>query len=709
MVTGMRFVRIIGRLAGGFIAQYLGLLASVNVFATANGGQIFWWTKAAIAIAVMMHTPDCHWPERIVHVVSGMAAYVSLRFDEFSVPILAAVCVSNGLGELFAVHSMKRFYPTLTATDVCSFRFLGIFILFPMLLGSIVASVPGSLGFYYLGGGMAFGTTITEYALGQISGTLLLLYPLLIVPVLWERSLWSAKTILVDGCAVIAVASLCAFEDYGMYGFPTIIALYGVYYAVSAYAFQCRASLIQLACTCCILALTSAGRGPFTFVIQQGGVRALLIGTQLGLATLTAECAFISISVTQFRSLRIAERQTHRRVEKLAEEQMLDLFRIGHDMRNNSTLVQAVCEMEESEGVTVEDKVKIVKAINILNDVLVCDMVEMVNAEKPKRLLSREDVDVVEVMEIYLMIARGLLLMQGKDKTVRVRANFDKNLADAVVVCTNRERLHQVVSNLVSNAVKYTEAGSIVFGVRSNSSSHLEIDVADSGIGMTPEDLSSVFGLFFRSKRASEINSGTGLGLFNVRKVCDDIGATIKVSSLGEGKGSTFTLVIPMETEEGMLGEGDDRRRVFSAVGSPQLPQFYIRALVIDDSPVIRKLMMKYLTSFQCDVVDVSSAEEARARLLDGADIDVVITDSFMGVGESGPDFIRNIRTGRVEGLHASTPCIICSGNQFNRNDTTADPRTIAVTKPFSSADIASALEHVTTSTVALKNDEVKC
>ena len=682
-------VKSIGRVVCGFLAQYLGMFVSVNVFASPDG--IFWWTGSAITIAAMTLTPDRWKPERVVHVVSGAAAYVCFRYQRFPIKLLAAVSVSNALGQVFGYATLKRFYPNaLTETDVRTHRFLAIFFLFPVVLASLVASIPGTLGFYLYGNDVDVSAVIVNYTLGHVSGTAALLYPMLIVPTLWRTTKWSKHAYTVAFTILPFVTGMCGFSNYHRLGFATILGVYGVFLAISGYMDQCQSSLVQLACTCSLLSLTAAGRGPFFYVKRCGSdAREFLIGTHMGIAALVAMSAFVSISISQLRVLQHSQNESRVHLEKLAENQTIDLFRIGHDMRNNSTLVQAVCDVghaDMSDG----DKVQIVKAINVLNDVLVCDMVEMVNHKNGSRLVVREDVDVVEVMQIYFTIAKGLLMMEGKDKSVVVQNNFsgkEEEEEEEYVVHTNRERLHQVIANLVSNAVKYTEEGEINLRVRATSDSNLKIDVKDSGIGMNHAEIASVFDLFFRSKRASEVNSGAGVGLFNVQKLCEAIDARMEVSSLGEGKGSTFTLVLPRKMSRGH--EAERRTDVF-----------YLRVLVMDDSPVIRKLMSRYLVSFGCEVVDAASAKDARSLLLaEKEKIDVVITDSSMGVGETGPEFIRSARKGHVKGLGLQTPCIICSGNRFDDDGTEADPFTVAIVKPFSLADIAAALTKLTAAT----------
>ena len=665
------------RVTSGFIAQWLGVLVSVKVFST-PGGTIFWWTQTAITIAAMLYAPERKWLERAGHVVTGMVAYVMFRYNKFSIPLLTVICASNGLGQVFGYCLTKKFFPVLTPKNLCTLRFLGVFFLFPVILSSLVASIPGSLGFWCLGEDVDLYSVFLNYSLGHISGTATLLYPLIVIPAQWGGRRGPHAWLAYGGAMFLVVALLFSFTNYHLFGFATIVVVYTVFVAISAYTDQCCASLIQLACTCSILGLTASGRGPFVYVIGSGHSEAVLIGTQMGMTMLLALSAFVVILVSQLRALETFERNCRRNAQETGERQTLDLYRIGHDMKNNFTLIQAICEQQS--GDLVGETLKIIQAINVLNDLLMSDMVEMVNGGKAENCeVSKESVDVVEVMKVYLVVAGGLLLLAGKEKCVVARLECIG--ISTSVAYTNRERLHQLVCNLVNNAVKYTERGEILLRVDSRSD-RIMIDVSDTGIGLSSEDVPRVFELFFRGERASEVNSGAGLGLANVWKICLAIGAQVKVSSPGEGKGSTFSLILSPDVPYSKHKNAPVR--------------FSLRVLVIDDSPVIRKLMTRYLTSFGCEVVDHSSVEQSREFVSrDKSGIDMVITDSSMGPGESGPDFIKSIRKGQVGGLPPNLPCILCSGDQQFLDDDYAatDTNTLAITKPFSTNDIATALK----------------
>jgi len=116
------------------------------------------------------------------------------------------------------------------------------------------------------------------------------------------------------------------------------------------------------------------------------------------------------------------------------------------------------------------------------------------------------------------------------------------------------------LSNLVDNAVKYSEAGSPVQVRATLLGKVVRIDVADRGIGIPQRDRERIFERFYRVDRArSRLTGGTGLGLSIVRHVAVNHGGDVRVES-EEGQGSTFSLILPVRVTGTAGGLGEDRR-----------------------------------------------------------------------------------------------------------------------------------------------------
>jgi PAS domain S-box-containing protein len=122
----------------------------------------------------------------------------------------------------------------------------------------------------------------------------------------------------------------------------------------------------------------------------------------------------------------------------------------------------------------------------------------------------------------------------------------DMNLNGIGDVLADRDMLHRVLTNLVSNAIKYSPDGGPVVVTAVQAGSSASISVGDKGIGMSPEDLSNLFEKFYRADQPEVRNvRGTGLGLYITRNLVELQGGTIDVQS-APGEGTTFTFTLPL-------------------------------------------------------------------------------------------------------------------------------------------------------------------
>jgi len=122
---------------------------------------------------------------------------------------------------------------------------------------------------------------------------------------------------------------------------------------------------------------------------------------------------------------------------------------------------------------------------------------------------------------------------------------LDRDFQDAIpVLMGDADRLQQVISNLVSNSIKFTPEGGYIQLRLAKTQSHVEISVRDSGEGIAPDLLPHVFERFRqgKSRTTTRVHGGLGLGLAVVRHLVEAHGGTVTADSAGEGLGSTFTV-----------------------------------------------------------------------------------------------------------------------------------------------------------------------
>ncbi|HEV2833677.1 MAG TPA: PAS domain S-box protein [Pyrinomonadaceae bacterium] len=212
-------------------------------------------------------------------------------------------------------------------------------------------------------------------------------------------------------------------------------------------------------------------------------------------------------------------------------------------------------------------------------------------------------------------------------------------------VLGDRERLQQIVWNLLSNGVKFTRAGGVVQVKLQRIDSQVEIVVTDTGVGINSDFLPHVFERFRQADGSTtRTYGGLGLGLAIVRHLVELHGGTAWAESAGEGRGSTFIVRLPsMIAAEQHVGPQSSVTAVFEADSRDrQLTLSGMRVLVVDDEFDARALLTTMLERSGAQVMAVSSTREA----LDSMDKwkpDVLIADIGMPV-EDGYSLIRKVR-----------------------------------------------------------------
>jgi signal transduction histidine kinase len=206
-------------------------------------------------------------------------------------------------------------------------------------------------------------------------------------------------------------------------------------------------------------------------------------------------------------------------------------------------------------------------------------------------------------------------------------------------VRTDPVLLERILRNLVDNAIQYTSRGGVLIGVRQRND-RLRIDIADSGIGIPPDQIANIFEEFYQvGNPARDHKQGLGLGLAIVSRLARLLGAEVRVRS-SEGRGTCFTVIVPVGAAT--LGK--------SSVFATTEVISEARVMVIEDNPKVRTGLELLLESWSCKVVSVASGERAlEVGESDGWRFDAIIADHRLGAGLSGTETAVEIarRAGR--------------------------------------------------------------
>ncbi|ENZ7525811.1 aerobic respiration two-component sensor histidine kinase ArcB [Escherichia coli] len=311
----------------------------------------------------------------------------------------------------------------------------------------------------------------------------------------------------------------------------------------------------------------------------------------------------------------ITERKRYQdALERASRDKTTFISTISHELRTPLNGIVGLSRILLDTELTAEQE-KYLKTIhvsavtlgNIFNDII--DMDKM---ERRKVQLDNQPVDFTS----FLADLENLSALQAQQKGLRF--NLEPTLPLPHQVITDGTRLRQILWNLISNAVKFTQQGQVTVRVRYDEGDMLHFAVEDSGIGIPQDELDKIFAMYYQVKdsHGGKPATGTGIGLAVSRRLAKNMGGDITVTS-EQGKGSTFTLTIhaPSVAEE-----------VDDAFDEDDMPLPALNVLLVEDIElnviVARSVLEKLGNS-----VDVAMTGKAALEMFKPGEYDLVLLD----------------------------------------------------------------------------------
>jgi signal transduction histidine kinase/FixJ family two-component response regulator/HPt (histidine-containing phosphotransfer) domain-containing protein len=293
--------------------------------------------------------------------------------------------------------------------------------------------------------------------------------------------------------------------------------------------------------------------------------------------------------------------------------------------------------------------------LHILNDILDLSKLEA----------GQLDLDPADFSPAALVDAvSSIVAASARAKGLDLRTTIDANVPPAL--CGDAGRIRQVLLNLVSNAVKFTEQGSIAITVtctwRDDTQAKVEWLVSDTGPGVAPDRIDRLFTDYAQADVSINRRfGGTGLGLAISRRIVEQMGGEIDVSSV-YGEGAAFRFSLPLPWSNAIVSdqrhdrlEADDLQTRLAMLGHP------LRVLIAEDNLTNQMVVKKMLQEFAAETTIASDGIQATAAL-DNADFDMV----FMDVRMPNMDGLAATRAIRARGgKYAALPIIALTANAY--------------------------------------------
>jgi signal transduction histidine kinase/CheY-like chemotaxis protein len=378
-----------------------------------------------------------------------------------------------------------------------------------------------------------------------------------------------------------------------------------------------------------IIPMIARGRTVGVLAADNRGTRAPISPHVVGLLqTFSAQAAVAVENARLFQEIQDKGRE----LEVASRHKSQFLANMSHELRTPMNAIIGVSEMllEDARDLGRQDEIepldRVLRAgrhlLALINDIL-----DLSKIEAGKMDLHIESFTVAPLVEDVATTVRSLVEKNGNQLTVDCPPGLGTMRADAT-------RVRQALLNLASNAGKFTEQGAIrITATRGPEAGAdwIRIDVADTGIGMTPEQVAKLFQDFTQADTSTTRKyGGTGLGLAISRRFCRMMGGDITVTS-EPGRGSTFTIRLPAESMVPRTGDETGVPLTEGISASPAPGGGAPVVLVVDDDPTVREVMARFLGREGFSVVTAAGGLDAlsRAREIHPAAItlDVLMTD----------------------------------------------------------------------------------
>ena len=347
----------------------------------------------------------------------------------------------------------------------------------------------------------------------------------------------------------------------------------------------------------------------------------------IGAATLALIIIFIILIISDvnkgYRARRAAE-EAKKRTEEIMESRHKLLLSVSHDIKTPLSSILGYVEVLDKTGNEKEINSIQQSADHILN--LLNNLLEFSSLEQGKLKVSYEAFNFKqlcdETTEMFESIARHKNL----------QFNYEPSIEDGCTILSDRLKIKQILSNLISNGIKYTLEGSVTFKPRMGRGL-VVFDIIDTGVGIPQDKLEEVFKPFVRIETYNQFAEGSGYGMSVVKGLVDLLGGEIHIDS-EVGKGTHVEVRIP-------VGEVDSQPEAKDEVTDDKTKSLNI--LVFDDDNTLLSVIDTMLHRLGHQSIPCRSMSDMDNALQQIQDYDYILTDREMGA-VTGNDILHLVK-----------------------------------------------------------------
>ncbi len=391
------------------------------------------------------------------------------------------------------------------------------------------------------------------------------------------------------------------------------------------------------------------------------------ISSLIGFVTLLLIIIFIILivnDVNKIAKMRLAAEDAQKRTEEVLESRHKLLLSVSHDIKTPLTSILGNAELMDKSVNEKEIKSIEQSADHILN--LLTNLLEFSSLEQGKLKAEKTPFDALTLCQ------ETVAMFEPIAQQKRLLFAFNSDISEETIIVSDKLKIKQIISNLISNGIKYTLEGSVEFKAKVDDS-RLVIDIIDSGMGIPQDKIDEVFKPFARIDTYNQFAEGSGYGLSVVKGLVDLLEGEIKVES-EVGKGSHFNVTIPIEIAH---EENEEQGTILQHNFLP------LNILIIDDDNTLLSVLEGLLEKLGHIGIPCSSKNDVEYALHQIDAFDYILTDREMGA-VSGNDILQLFKK-----IDPEKPVILMTARmEYNNEKAKEEGFDGFIHKPFNLIDL---------------------
>ncbi|MBO5956455.1 MAG: hybrid sensor histidine kinase/response regulator [Bacteroidales bacterium] len=411
-------------------------------------------------------------------------------------------------------------------------------------------------------------------------------------------------------------------------------------------------------------------------IIINRNINVSILIAGIALLTILIFIFFIFYDIKKVVIARKATEEAKKRTEEIMESRHKLLLSVSHDIKSPLSSILGYLELMGMDSHDKEEKRKITSMKNSADHILslLTNLLNFSKLDQGKESIITSEFNISKLCdELSEMFAS---LAKNKQLTFIYKKDIDENL----FVKSDALKIKQILSNILSNAIKYTIKGKVHFIVSKDENS-MTFNISDEGIGIPQDKLEEIFKPFSRIDNNESLIEGSGFGLFVVKGLIDLLNGKINVNS-EVGKGSNFTIRIPVafiEIKE-IKEENIDINELKSG--------FKLNILVIDDDKTLLTVIESMLNKLDIKCDKCQSSIEFDNALKNINYYDLILTDREMGAF-SGLDVLKKVKEINTD----KKVVLMTARSEYNKDIAVEKGFDDYLRKPFSVRELASLLD----------------